>query len=281
MTELITTQFDISEVFEVYKQEKNYEIYEFNKTSNNCILYFSSNAIYFPNSREVFCKRIVQDNRFEWKKNTLKSARKVIFIRDVLKSWYLKGINSDINSIEKVLNLLEKETQGLKIICVGSSAGGYAATLFGSLLRASHVFNFSGQFLLYYLLENSNRKSNPLLAEHEHRSEINKYYSLIETVRQNRVPVFYFYPEKCVIDNEQAEKVKLLENVYKFAFNSKEHGKTCYPINFLDLFSMPIIDLMNLSDKNKGRIINPLMFSLHVSGWQETLNYVFRRKFWL
>jgi hypothetical protein len=69
--------------------------------SDICIIYFSSNAIYFPNDRAAFCQKIVKENRFEWKNNILKSARKVIFIRDVLKSWYLKGISSNINLIEK------------------------------------------------------------------------------------------------------------------------------------------------------------------------------------
>jgi hypothetical protein len=144
------------------------------------------------------------------------------------------------------------------------------------------VFNLSGQFSLDYLLEGeSNRKLNPLLVEYEHTLEVNKYYSLIEIVRRKQVPIFYFYPGKCDIDNEQSKLVEHVNNVYKFTFNLKEHGKICYPINFLDLFDMSISDLIDLINKKKGKIINLLMFSFYVSGWPKTLHHLFQKKFHL
>ena len=61
------------------------------------------------------------------------------FVRDVYKQWYLKGVNAEIDSIEKLYEFLKAETEGYQIVTVGSSAGGYAAVLFGYLLNATKV----------------------------------------------------------------------------------------------------------------------------------------------
>lgn len=273
------TQLDLPEVWEVYEQQENYEIL----TSNNedsqdiCIIYFSSHALYYPNNSETFHKRIIQENRYEWKRNILTTAKKVIFVRDVLKQWYIQGINSRINSIEKLYEFLKQEAGELSIICVGNSAGGYAATLFGCLFEAKCVFSFSGFFSIDHCLEEKNRLANPLVVKYENLPEIKKYYSLLDILKNSQVPIFFFYAARAKLDNAQSKLIDNLDNVYAFSFDRSAHGQTCYTVNFLTLFGLETDQLKNIYFKYQGQVIKPLLFSIHVSGYIITLNFVLSR----
>lgn len=72
-----------------------------------------------------------------------------IFIKDIKQSWYLLGIEGtcDINStVNKLLEILESlHYRNKKVIFLGNSAGGYAAILFGLLLKVDKVVAFSPQ----------------------------------------------------------------------------------------------------------------------------------------
>lgn len=277
MKHSVFTQFDIPEVIHIYRTQENYKVYHFDLKDDRCIIYFSSHGIYYPNHQKVFREKIIQKNYFEWNYKIIKSVRKIIFVRDVLKTWYLKGINAELNTIEKLLEFLRKETRGLRIICIGSSAGGYAATLFGSLLQAEKVFSFSGQFSLYpYLKNRIKRLENPVLVQFESIAEVNQYFALEKFVQENSTPIFYLFPFRSQIDREQAEYIESFSNIYPFAFSSASHGKTCYPINFLTLFNLPSSRLFDLHNQYRNKTINPFHFSLKVSGVQKTLFYLLR-----
>lgn len=136
-------------LYPIWEERDNYEIVKYSNNSNLCFVYFSSNGVYFPNEVDVFNKMIINENRFEWKhlNNTVNSKiGKAIFIRDVFKNFYITGINSNINSIDNLLDFLRKETEGYDVYTIGSSAGGYMAMLAGSLLQVKRIYSFSGQF---------------------------------------------------------------------------------------------------------------------------------------
>jgi len=267
------TQFDLPIMHQTYANKANYEIAEINPRGSTCVLYFSSHGLYFPNTLDEFQRIVIEQNRFEWKRNVLPSARKVIFLRDVTKQWYLEGINARLNSIEKVCAFLKEETAELKIICVGDSAGGYAAALFGSLLEASATFCFSAQFSLRRVLEEGNLEKNPTVAKYVNEPKINKFYDLSDAIQTSKIPIYYFYPARCPFDIDQALLVKNIENVYSFAFDSKIHGQTCYPINFVDLFSSSREALLALHKNYQGKVITPFNFSQRVSGWTRTIKH--------
>ena len=143
-------QTDSKIVQDVYRNQPNYLI-EYNTQCTNkdyCAVYFCSNDIYYPNTEEIFKKRIIEKNFFEWYGSRIKKAYKHIFIRDVFKQWYLAGINSNINTPEKLIEFLRKETEGYHTVMLGSSAGAYAAILYGSLLQTKKVIAFNPQYEL-------------------------------------------------------------------------------------------------------------------------------------
>ena len=71
------------------------------------------------------------------------------FIIDIHQCWYHKGIGGLSSSIEETKVVLEKLIKGYKkVIFLGVSAGGYAAILFGSLLKIRNVVAFLPQTIL-------------------------------------------------------------------------------------------------------------------------------------
>ena len=74
-----------------------------------------------------------------------------IFVKDPTMRWYQKGIDAEIDSIPKLQRKLEElvaELNPSRIVCIGISAGAYAALLFGHLLKADKVHSFGPQTFL-------------------------------------------------------------------------------------------------------------------------------------
>ena len=64
---------------------------------------------FFPDTIEEFNETIGIRDRYEWE-NISKdvNAKKLIFMRDIKKNWYQKGINKKINNINKIVLFLKK-----------------------------------------------------------------------------------------------------------------------------------------------------------------------------
>jgi hypothetical protein len=143
-----------------------------------CVIYFSSNEIYYPNTFNSFEYSIIKRDKYEWKRNKFEKARKHIFLRDLHKQWYLTGINNTLNNPIKVLEFLRNETQGYRIITTGSSAGGYAALLFGSLIKCERIYAFNAQLNLKVIIKNSNPLIDPILFSLQNDINWNSYFDL-------------------------------------------------------------------------------------------------------
>lgn len=230
------------------------------KQKDTCAIYFSSNDIYFPNNEQVFTKKILEKDYYEWYNIRINTAFKHIFIRDVFKQWYLSGINRNLNTPEKLLSFLQKETNGLNVITLGSSAGGYAAVLYGQLLQAQKILCFNGQFELNRLLKESKEEINPLIFRYMN-SNLRRYYDLKPFI-ENQSSIFYFYSNKSKWDINQYNHIKSFNELNFISFNTTHHG-----IPFLKNCLIKVINydnhkLKQLSNKTQ----NPLLFSIKVDG---------------
>jgi hypothetical protein len=242
-------------VKKIYRTKKNYKIQynlKENADKNVCVIYFSSNAIYYPDVQKEFEKNIIEKDKYEWLNISVQRAYKSIFVRDIYKQWYKDGINSDINSVNKLKKLLEKETHKYtEIICIGVSAGGYAAVLFGNMIKAKYVIAFSPQFNLN--IHNSNIKNT-----------IRLYNDLGNFIYTGSSIIFYFCPIGSDQDYKQYNVVKSCENIKSLLFDSNSHG---IPINKSDLqniINLKFDELLNLSKKLEGRIIDPNNISFYL-----------------
>lgn len=71
------------------------------------------------------------------------------FFVDIQHCWYHKGLHALSTNIEETKTYLETLFRPYqKVVIMGNSAGGYAAILFGSLLKVAHVIAFVPQTIL-------------------------------------------------------------------------------------------------------------------------------------
>ena len=228
---------DFPGIRKIRKENLNYKIVDNHEADNkNCLIFFSGNGIYYPNTEDVFDEVIVKNDRYEWEniaKSPLvnKNCARIIFVRDVFKQWYVEGISEENNSIEKVFELLKKLTDGYAIETCGNSAGGYAAVLFGCLLKAKRIFTVSGQFFLP-----EPDVSRGLLLKHRNDSEYNHWYNLKNLVEHYAGEIVYIFPAKCQQDKNQYNFIKDVANICCVPVDSASHGMGLMNLNYQYLF---------------------------------------------
>jgi len=236
------------------------------------VVYFSGNGLYYPSTLEAFNRAIVENNRFEWLKNKASGVGKHIFVRDIFKQWYLEGINSRLNSIDKVADFLRAETQGWRVTTVGSSAGGFAAVLFGLLIGAEEILSFSGQYAILTVLEQfGGMEKNPLVVKYMHHPQVKKFYDLCPFISQSDIPIFYFLPANSRQDQRQREYIRSFDNVQIFPLKDGNHGIPFYRFNLGDILKMSSAELKHVLAPMRNKTTSKFAFSLRVSGMRKTL----------
>jgi hypothetical protein len=259
-------QSDSDLVRQAYSSNNNF-IIEYNESLQNnlCVLYFSSNNIYGQNTEESFTDNIILKNKFEWYGTRILHAAKHIFLRDLIKQWYLTGINGTYNSPELLHQFLKAETHGYRVITLGSSSGGFAAVLYGSLLNAEMILTFNGQFEVYSLLKTSNPSINPILFRNKNKSELTKYYDVRKFIT-NPSCIFYFYSTKSAWDKEQFEYIRM-KNINYTGFITSHHGIPFLKCNLPKMLSLKKKDLQKMNKKT----YYPLIFSIKMVGTFKTI----------
>lgn len=257
-----------------YESNENYLIeYDNTKKDKICAIYFSSNGIFYPKDLKTFEETLVHKNRFEWYKTRYETAQKHIFVRDVNMCWYQYGISSNLNDMDKVADFLKQETEGYKVICIGSSAGAYAALAFACLLKAEKCFisspclNVKESILLnqkYIRLSEYNGNKYQNYIEHPE-----KYNDILPLVQTAQTKVYYICPMFSDIDIPEYEKVKNISNVKVLRYASDVHGQP---------FSNALIRML-LNNSNLDDIFGKVYFSenqimAHLSKKQQ-INYIF------
>lgn len=261
-------------IIDEYYEKDNYYIIDHGNNTKKYLIFFSGNGLYFPNTVETFNEKIAKRDRYEWQ-NVIKGAKKlkkfekIIFVRDLYKTWYVRGINKRVNTLDKLAEMLSELCKdATEIVTVGNSAGGYIASLMGVLLNASAVYNFSGQYDIAYAV-----KDNPFWKAFS-KVEGKKYQDLCPLIESSKVSIFYFYPGRCEADLKQYELVKNMKNVYSFALDDENHGLTVLPMNYQYLFAMSSKRLKRSCRRNKGRLINKKVYLVETAGlWHAFVDY--------
>ena len=250
-------QVDSEIVQSAYNEMPNYliEYDDDNRSSGLCAIYFCSHDIYFPNNEEQFRKRIIEKNFFEWYRLRVPQVHKHIFVRDIFKQWYFMGINAKINTPEKLLSFLQNETKGYKTICVGSSAGGYAAILYGCQLKSEKVYAFNSRFEFSKRIKESNERRDPLLIRNV---VAKKYLDLATAVDLNSADVYYFQSINSKLDKQQGNHIKDIKAIHKIRFRTSHHGIPFLKVAIPQVFAMSKDQLYKFETK----INSPVLFSL-------------------
>lgn len=233
---------DIQELILKEYDKENYRIVNNNSKNGLCYIYASSNALYKKDDMDDFINRIEQSDRYEWENCKPKEIpEKEIYIRDIYLSWYVKGINSSINTYEKLIDFLKENTCGYEVRCVGVSSGGFICNIIAMELGAEICYCFAGQFSLKNHFDHL--KKNILLKNY---LEINglywfEYYERLKCTRDCATTIVYFLPNKSIQDVEQYKLIKDCPNVLTISINESNHGIAVYP------FALPILLNYSLS----------------------------------
>lgn len=220
-------------------------------------IYFSSNGLYFPCVKDVFENEILNKNKFEFYKSRISFAKYHLFLRDINLVWYKNGINYQINDIEKLLQFIKNifKEKDVEYVCVGGSAGGYAAILIGCLLNAKYVFCSDPQICISKFLSTLN-KLEPY-NHYLHNSYKNfrenienyKYNDLTNIIKNSITQIFYLFSSKSPLDNVQYELINNISNIHILKYLSYAHGafdKDVIPY----LINLKFKDLIKLFDNN-------------------------------
>jgi hypothetical protein len=100
--------------------------------------------------------RLIELEHFEFVRTTRHADCSKIYCLDNKYVWYQQGLNEDLDSISKTATKLQElieEAQPTHLRLVGVSAGGFAAIMFGYLLKADTVHAFGPQTFLTPELE--------------------------------------------------------------------------------------------------------------------------------
>lgn len=172
-----------------------------------CAIYFTSAGAYMPATVDGFCSKIVKINRYEMFGTRYKKASKHIYVRDILFKWYQRGINGEINSLEKLEDFLREETKGYEVVCLGISMGGYAALYFALKLHAESSITFSPYLDIRGICD------------------IAEAPNLFELYKQDpSVKAYAYFADGHSDDVAQLELARKLENFHLLIGRTKQHG---------------------------------------------------------
>lgn len=231
------------EIYERAYSLDNIEIFDDpTVTKGLCAIFFSSAGLYYPNTENELEKSVLIANRYEWKKVRLPFVKRYIYIRDVSKTFYLLGINRQISSIDDTLNKINEITNGYKVICIGSSAGAYFATLIGSMLESCvYVLEFSG----YYNLNILDEEKWPVINEFRNNEALNRWYDTKPIIEKRKCEIFRFYPTDLEEDRNQTKHIQNC-GVKIFPIKSRKHGIPFYKTELYYLLTLDEKSLMRI-----------------------------------
>lgn len=180
------------------------------------VIYCSSNGVYRESTVECFTKSIIETNNFEWYMTRFPNAQKHIFIRDITKRFYQFGINDNgLDSMEKIAEMIKKETAGYKIITIGSSCGGLAAVVLGKMLNADYTVAFSPILKSY--------KPDTPQDIIEQKLKTKEFFDYVDYADSD-IPIFFIYPNGSDWDIYNSSLVKDFRNVRFLPVKSDVHG---------------------------------------------------------
>ena len=182
----------------------------------------------------------------------------------------MTGINSRIDTIDKLVEYLRKETEGYKVITIGSSSGGYMSALLSYLLKAEYAIAFSAQF---ELRNKWAMDVNPYLQKYNADEKRAQYYDLKPILIKSNIPIFYIVPIKCNQDSYHWQHIKDVPCVRCLTFSSKHHGVVLFKNNLGKFISTPKEDLEHLFAENNGKSLSPFIFSIKMVGLISTVQY--------
>lgn len=243
--------------------DSNIKVQTNNNSSKFCLIAFSSNGanIEYKYEFENICKS----------RRIIKSFKKIIFVRDLSRHFYIDGINNELNDIFKITNRLIELTKGMTVRTIGYSAGGYMALL--SALLMNNVDRVIAPGAVLNLLEWHGSYNDYNFSDFDVVKDATldkkKYFNLLPFMHSIEAEIFAFYAalsesDKRIINNFSNEKKG---NIHIILYNTTKHGSYCKPLDYKYLLTYKTEKLCKIVSKNETKVVSPSRFSLYLQRW--------------
>lgn len=267
----------LNELIQMQYDKDNFKVLNISDI-RRCIIFCSSNGLW-DYSEESFVRDIMEHDKYEWDniaKHRVIEDRfgRIVFLRDVRLNFYVDGINSSVNSIDELINMIRPLTKDYELTTVGCSSGGYLAMILGMSLNAKKVFSFGGQIDLTVWGGAGNKlhfSDFTALYSRRNKSSYAKWFSLQNIVQQSKTKVYHFYGGKCQADIIQASIMNSHNNIFRFPINSNEHGTVVWGFCIPYLITANEEKLIAFSERNKGKLIENIVIAFTFAGLGVTI----------
>ena len=182
--------------------------------------------------------------RFDFLNTALRESQAALCLRDRQNLWYHNGIDGASGDIAAVVDLILSYARGRPgIICVGSSMGGYAALLFGHLVRAKLVVAIVPQIRLGSLMarELGETRFDERFVELERVTQTPEYLSLdrVLTAQTSMTRFVAICGREGWIDVQHIRLIEGIDNIEVVYFAGASHNEAalmCLKADFLRQF---------------------------------------------
>lgn len=225
--------------------------------NKKCLVFCSSNGIYFPNTIEVFKHKMICNDFYDWSRTgsfLIEHVELIIFIRDIRKNFYVTGINEQYSTVNHVIEYFESILKGYEVTVAGSSAGGYMASILGVALKARLVVNIGGQWNLY--TSNGVVDRYYFLNKYRDVIEYSRWYDLRNAMENNVTPIFYLYSANNIYDKKAYDYIKGTVGIYEVAINSIDHAKSVSTEALCRLLMADVEMVKQISLSNRGTVVD-------------------------
>ncbi len=157
---------------------------------------------------------------------------KRMFVRDLRQAWYhlgIPGAGDDLRSVRTLLAELMQQHGVRRLVVAGGSAGGYAALVYGTLLRADTVLCFSPQTTLdrSQLHRIGDRRWDDLLAPLIRRGQLDpEWVDLAVALPREQAPATryeVFVDDSLDTDRRHAERLRGVSGLRLYRFGAGGH----------------------------------------------------------
>ena len=156
-----------------------------------------------------------------------------IYFRDFNQAWYQKGVDSDLNHIDKITKYLEdiiNNKQYNKICFLGNSMGGYASILFGSILNIDKVVAFAPQTFINKsnrILNFDSRWRKQINKVYDYKAKRKEFFDLKKCLKRKasfKTQINIYYSPNHRLDKKHAERLKSETNVILHPIDEGGHS---------------------------------------------------------
>jgi len=161
----------------------------------------------------------------EFLKTFTKKNINTVFVKDFHQCWYQKGLLGLSNDIQQTVEVIKERIPEHQenIYTIGTSAGGFAAILFGVLLNADKIVAFGPQTILTEEIFQNYKSLDSRFQDIDLESKFSDLKQVLETSEYSS-SIYIHFAANHADDKAAAERLANLKNVHLYPWETEIHN---------------------------------------------------------